>query len=141
MAGVRPSRIDTYEHNFPRGFKGALRPQRPDRIATAQPGRYVFCPITPSPKRCGQGQRQAAARARRDLAGRETCNDCMLTCDPDRPILPPALNYGGSSPIWADNLQGQQYDAVLKTYRCRSPPRLHRRALARPCFRFLKFVA
>ena len=57
--------------------------------------------------------------------GRQTCIDCMLTCSPDRPILPPGLFYGGDSPIWADNLQGQQYDAILPTYKCRYalPPR------------------
>eukprot|EP00291_Cryptomonas_curvata_P001256 CAMPEP_0172194144 /NCGR_PEP_ID=MMETSP1050-20130122/25392_1 /TAXON_ID=233186 /ORGANISM="Cryptomonas curvata, Strain CCAP979/52" /LENGTH=148 /DNA_ID=CAMNT_0012869869 /DNA_START=231 /DNA_END=677 /DNA_ORIENTATION=- len=51
---------------------------------------------------------------------RQTCTDCLLTCDPDRPILPPGLFYGGESPVWADNLQGQAYDAMLKTYRCRA---------------------
>mmetsp|Transcript_25614 Transcript_25614/g.52143 ORF Transcript_25614/g.52143 Transcript_25614/m.52143 type:complete len:211 (-) Transcript_25614:648-1280(-) len=55
---------------------------------------------------------------------RQTCIDCLSTCSPDRPILPPSLFYGGDSQTWEDQYLEVEYDAFLKSYRCEANHRL-----------------
>eukprot|EP00293_Proteomonas_sulcata_P017114 CAMPEP_0184309226 /NCGR_PEP_ID=MMETSP1049-20130417/17454_1 /TAXON_ID=77928 /ORGANISM="Proteomonas sulcata, Strain CCMP704" /LENGTH=193 /DNA_ID=CAMNT_0026622077 /DNA_START=100 /DNA_END=678 /DNA_ORIENTATION=+ len=55
---------------------------------------------------------------------RQTCVDCLETCDPDRPVLPPSIYFEGDSPIWADHYKKTEYDAWTKAYRCEANHKL-----------------
>mmetsp|Transcript_10583 Transcript_10583/g.25766 ORF Transcript_10583/g.25766 Transcript_10583/m.25766 type:complete len:212 (-) Transcript_10583:257-892(-) len=57
---------------------------------------------------------------------RDTCKDCMRTCAPDRPILPPSIFYSDDADgmTWANHYFEVEYDALTKEYKCDANHRL-----------------